>query len=685
MARIKTYAVDTIISDKDIVIGSDAENLGDTRNYQVGDLRTFILSGLAPSIGGTLRITEITDDSGTHTDPSDVLNNLNPALDVVQYNVLIVSMQGARYLFKLQNITVGVLQEPVSFSDFIVLNNNRNVGDGEAVYIGYTGMGGSEMFRSIKSNGLNIYLNNDAIVINKKDSVNVGEGQPIYYYTDEGTNIDTFKTLVSVGLDISSSGPEVRFENKAGENLGGGAQVYKGINSSTKINSFRTIKSDTLNIVQDNDNDVITIDTPASATIPAIYVNNAYIPTYDDWNRGKGEGTTYGGDGTLAKPFTDTITYTDLVTYSITANTSISNAFTAYVGGESRLEPLRKDEKIIIQNNNGVGYTYSGDFNYSYLKLEVNAIVGCVNTGKLIDMDNSSYFSNSTSQNVLASITVNKDAALYVNGTGFWNSGNGIVTLDYSYKKELVLQGEGLIIDETTFDSSKYLINSGVSLDNKNAGYPTIKVSCSVSSLRNGICNVGYSSIVRFNKATIGSGDLSSVLDLTVKAFYLSNGGTIQMYDSNVSISNYGTQRNNAFVLDSSVIHPKLIIRNTNFVGRAVTWFNRLQSQGELDIVNCYSTYFSGTNLFDRTGSYLWSINFRNNIFEGINIDNTKVDLTQGNTISSINTIGANVIESLCTFESRASALYSLPIYSKFINTNSGSSDHTTWKVDIVI
>jgi hypothetical protein len=110
-----------------------------------------------------------------------------------------------------------------------------------------------------------------------------------------------------------------------------------------------------------------------------------------------------------------------------------------------------------------------------------------------------------------------------------------------------------------------------------------------------------------------------------------------------------------------------------------------LQTVGVLDIINCYSTYFSGTNLFNRTGVDLWSINFRNNIFETISIDNTKVDLTQGNTISSVNTIGANVVESLCTFESRTSATSSLPKYSKFLNTFGVASPTTGWLVDIVI
>ena len=39
MAKIKTYGIDNIISDKDIVIGSDGDNLFQTKNYNVSDLR----------------------------------------------------------------------------------------------------------------------------------------------------------------------------------------------------------------------------------------------------------------------------------------------------------------------------------------------------------------------------------------------------------------------------------------------------------------------------------------------------------------------------------------------------------------------------------------------------------------------------------------------------------------------
>lgn len=59
MVKIKTYKTDNIISNKDIVIGSDGDNFSKTKNYNVSDLRQYVLSGLDPNISGNLKITTI--------------------------------------------------------------------------------------------------------------------------------------------------------------------------------------------------------------------------------------------------------------------------------------------------------------------------------------------------------------------------------------------------------------------------------------------------------------------------------------------------------------------------------------------------------------------------------------------------------------------------------------------------
>ena len=69
------------------------------------------------------------------------------------------------------------------------------------------------------------------------------------------------------------------------------------------------------------------------------------------------------------------------------------------------------------------------------------------------------------------------------------------------------------------------------------------------------------------------------------------------------------------------------------------------------------------------------------------NIDFTKVDLTQGGAVSSVNFIGNNVIETLTAHTDRAAALLAgLPLYSAYLKTSGVAYPTTTgWVRDIVL
>jgi len=73
----------------------------------------------------------------------------------------------------------------------------------------------------------------------------------------------------------------------------------------------------------------------------------------------------------------------------------------------------------------------------------------------------------------------------------------------------------------------------------------------------------------------------------------------------------------------------------------------------------------------------LWNVRFTENVLASGNIDTAKADLTQGNTSSSINTIGGNFIESLISFTSKQNAkAYPLPINAAYLlkrDVNAGS------------
>lgn len=121
MTKIKkkdAYPLKVNIVESDFVPGSDSESSDSTVSFSFESIRAFALSGLSPDMGGILKITEITY-SGALDTPSEVLNNLNPSYSVLRYHLVVVSVNGYKWILKLQNITVGVSETPVTEPDFI--------------------------------------------------------------------------------------------------------------------------------------------------------------------------------------------------------------------------------------------------------------------------------------------------------------------------------------------------------------------------------------------------------------------------------------------------------------------------------------------------------------------------------------------------------------------------------------
>ena len=249
MTKIKNtnaYPFDVKISDEDYVIGSDGDNLGKiTRNYKIGDLRRYINSGLSPEVDGTLKVSEITYN-GVLTSPSEVANALDPNYQVLQYHIVIFSVNGNKYILKEQDITLGLSGKAITDEDFILIIGFTKLGDGTNVLKGYNTSTGLHEFYSIKKDGnlLNLTesLGNIILSINETElSAFIKENCKTYSVLNAGTGAEIYKDSTVVGDNTQFNLKSLKLSQ-----LGGGAEVIRELQDSSDEILFinRTLVSD---------------------------------------------------------------------------------------------------------------------------------------------------------------------------------------------------------------------------------------------------------------------------------------------------------------------------------------------------------------------------------------------------------------------------------------------------------
>ena len=459
---------------------------------------------------------------------------------------------------------------------------------------------------------------------------------------------------------------------------------------------LRLINSNSLILTVDNDGQ-LNIELPSTATIPGLYVNSLYKPTYEDFlnvnNQGKGEGT-------LAKPFTNTRTYTNATTYTDAPNTAIQNALNAYVNDPTnlgstgtRLNPDLSGQQIIVQNNNNLGYRFDGDFNYTNLNLLNQSFISSTTSDYLVNMDNSSYFNSTTSRVI---INNEENATLRVK-KGFLNSGNtvnGVPT--YTTGRILYFLGKGQVAETENYSGNNvYLLNSdpngtanGILGCNNNGNFAIEVTETNFFSLHNGLYKIGGKSRIGFSNSKVSSSIAGADVNTNLVAFH-QIGGEARVSNCEIFLGG-DTGRTTGFLYEPTSTfqtNSYFRVRNSQFSGSAVTWFKKNTTFNfNFDVISCNTLFFNGTQLFNSPN--LWSINFNNNVFEEININFNIVDFTQGNNKSSSNTIGSNIVQQLVRWANRTQASLVLPKGSLFINTNGNPIDGTPsslWKIDIVI
>lgn len=533
--------------------------------------------------------------------------------------------------------------------------------------------------------------------------VNIGTGSNIYKGIDgigrrELRKINKTGNLVTVTQntnDISVSIDEEALTDFVTtnqnlyevENVGSGIAAYVEPQAAPVLNTttfkFKTFVSD--NIAITTTADEIRIETPTTAAIPALYVNNLYLPSYSEWlkeNAFQNGGTAvlgfvFRGKGTLAQPFTDSTVYPlagGLPT--VTLQTSIQNALDgdsaysvpySYVGTGTRLLPQRRYQQIIVQDNNG-SYNFAGDFNYEDLNLKLECSVVASTSGYLIDMDNPLYF-NAANGRFLITIAENKLLQL-TDSLGFRNSGNTSSTPpSYDSGRIGMIYGDGTVYSSYSGIDilNRYMFTGDGNNNDDNLHF---QIKCIVRADQQGVYFTKNKMRMDFYNR-VNSGYLLGSGNTALRAFHMT-GGQIRFYEKGgIYLGNDVTGRLYGVTFepqDDGIGYTSFLLNSGQMAGGSQHCFVRLNNENvNFTAFNSpsgdgFATVLVGTGtvtngLFENLGANKWDISFRNNVFSFTGIDQTKVDLTSGNNISVINFIGNEVLENLVVFPDKATAL----------------------------
>lgn len=185
MARIQTYSIDTFVSDKDIIIGTDADNFNQTKNFTAETLRGYMLSGLDPETGGNLKITTITATDEVNLTPEDYFNNQDPAIEVLNYEIIFLILNSRTYIFRRNGDVFGSGETQTISTDFTEIDItsiiNANLQDLDSVLTE-----GNESDLDIKVNEL--YLKNSHVLSGEGSIKITGYKNRVNFHNNIGDN-----------------------------------------------------------------------------------------------------------------------------------------------------------------------------------------------------------------------------------------------------------------------------------------------------------------------------------------------------------------------------------------------------------------------------------------------------------------------------------------------------------------
>ena len=158
----------------------------------------------------------------------------------------------------------------------------KNIGTGSEVYKGVDLLGRKEI-RKINAVGSLATVtqnpNDISVSINEANlDTFIEANQKTYTVANVGTGAEAFKDTTVVGNNT-----QFNFRSVVKEDLGNGESFLRDIQQNTDELNIRvkTLVSDNLTITSTDDE--VRIETPMTASIPALYVNNLYVPSYPEW------------------------------------------------------------------------------------------------------------------------------------------------------------------------------------------------------------------------------------------------------------------------------------------------------------------------------------------------------------------------------------------------------------------
>ena len=557
--------------------------------------------------------------------------------------------------------------------------NLINVGAGLQIYAGIDAIGRRKIRTLITTGDLLTSVQNENDITFGIDETElsqfVKDNQKTYSVANVGTGAEIYKDSTVVGDNTQFNFKSVIID----EQNGMGESFVRGIveNTDDITVQVKKIKSDTLTISANDEE--ISLDLAESAQIPALYVNNLYVPSYKEWlneNKIQNSGTAvngfvFRGKGTLAQPFTDSTVY-PLAGGSptITPNTAIQNALDgdsayntpySFIGMGSDVAPQKAGQQIKVQYNIA-GYNFTGNINLNQVNiiLEENVVIySNPSIGDfLVDYD-----TLPPTQALSMSINLKEGAKIVLAKSGFRNSGTSTATSNFSNHKQISISGNGIIFQNSNsiIANDYVIIESNYTTTNTFNNDATIQFIIDktiLSTNTQSIYKVGGNSRVNFSDVTLL---INGITGLPVSTEIFNQiGGIIKMNNLNIAVTPFfGTILNKVFPISKSATIPsELNMSNITLSGGMTTIIeNESALQPNVSVTNLTTIDFQCSNIV-KSPSVLWTNCFlHNNVITSGVVDFTQVDLTLNNVVSCVNSFSGNVVESLRVFQNKNSAI----------------------------